>query len=211
MLKPITIFALALTAAVALAQDTMDVDAKSSKPKELLSFLDKDAYTKLSAPDAYILTSFVSGLPGNVQTALVRGLVMNAEEAKQLKTSKQTEANSMAPMGDMMPPKMDSGFRQGHRGERSFDMIAMDPMGRLSYADTLVILQKGQDATDLGLIASLFTLHPFTQDFLMFPQNERAFDAINRYIKANAMSTQPTRLKYTSLAPHTYVSPVVPR
>ena len=40
----------------------------------------------------------------------------------------------------------------------------------------------------------------FTEDALMSPCNERQLDAIERYLKGLAMSTQPVRLKYTSLA-----------
>ena len=204
MIKRTLIAAFAVTAAVsASAQMMMAPDAKTSSTKEIISFLNMDAYKKLNAPDAYILTKFIAGLPGNYETALVRGLARVAGEADSTRMKNQTAAMSMAPMGDMMPP-MDSSFRQGHRGERSFEMISMDPMGRVSYLDTLKLLEIGQDETDRGLIDQLFLPKLFTQDPLMSPRNERELDAIERYIKALAMSTQPVRLKYTSLAPHTY-------
>lgn len=205
MIKRILIAALAVTAAVsASAQMSMVPDAKMAKTKELKAFIDKDAYKKLSAPDAYILTDFITNLPGNYEVALLRGLVRIADEAGEIRVRRQTEANGMAPMGDMMPPMMDSSFRQGHQGTRSFELISMDSMGRVSYDDTLMLLEIGQDETDRGLIDGLFLPKSFTQDPLMSPNNERQLDAIERYVKALAISTQPTRLKYTSLAPHTY-------
>ncbi len=204
MIKRIVFTALALTAAFsASAQMMMAPDAKTTKKKELMAFIEKDAYKKLDAPDAYILTKFIGELPGNYQSALLIGLVRIADEADETKMKNQTAANAMAPMGDA-EPMMDSSFRQGHAGERSFEMISMDPMARLSYLDTLKLLEIGQDETDRGLIDSLFTNKLFTQDPLMSPWNERQLDSIERYIKALAMSTTPVRLKYTSLAPHMY-------
>ena len=206
MMKRTLIAAFAVTAAVsAFGQSDMMMvpDAKMSKPKELLSFINRDAYAKTDAPDAYILTQFLFGLPGNYQTALLRGLVRVAGEASDMKMKSQMSANSMAPMGDMMPPMM-SSYNNMQQGERSFEMVTMDPMARVSYADTIKFLEIGQDETDRGLIDSLFTRKLFTQDALMSPWHERQLDAIERYVKALAMSTAPTRLKYTSLAPHMY-------
>ena len=197
MLKPTLLAAFAFATCSAFAQSgMMDVDAKSSKPAELAAFLDTDAYKKLSAPDAYILTSFVSELPGNYQTAILRGLVGNSQEARQSMMKSQDAANMMAPMGDaMMKP----------------DMMSMDMKPPKSHLQTIELLQKGQDATDQGLIATLFMSKPFTTDFLMSPWHERALDAITRYFAANAKASEPVRLKYTSLAPHMYTSPVIPR
>ena len=198
MLKQTILAAFAIATCSAFAQNgmMMDVDAKSSKPAELAAFLDMDAYKKLSAPDAYVLTSFVSGLPGNYQTAILRGLVMSSQEARQSMMKNQDAANMMAPMGSTMT-KMDS--------------MSMDMKPPRSYYDAIETLQKGQDATDQGLIATLFMARPFTSDFLMSPHNERALDAITKYFAANAKASEPVRLKYTSLAPHTYTSPVIPR
>ena len=194
----IATFALA-TAVSAFGQSgmMMDVDAKTSKPRELMSFINHDAYKKLNAADAYILTEFLGELPGNYQTAVLRGLVMNAQEAKSAKESAQMSANSMGPMGDSMPDmKM---------------MMDMEPKAPRSYWDTIYTLGKGQDETDKGLIRTLFSLKPFTCDPLMSPWNERELDAITKYLVANHKSSYPVRLKYVSLAPHTYVSPVIPR
>lgn len=205
MMKRIVIAALAVTAvASASAQMMMAPDAKTASKKEITAFLMKDIYKKVDAPDAYILTSFLGELPGNYESALVRGLVRIADEADQIRMRRQTEANGMAPMGDTMPPMMDSGFRQGHQGERSFETVSMDMMGRLSYDDTLKMLEIGQDETDRGLIDSLFLPKSYTEDPLMSPWNERQLDALERYVKALAKSTEPVRLKYTSLAPHMY-------
>ena len=206
MLKTTLLAAFAATAVAAFAQDDMMTvpDAKSSKPKELASFVSKDAYMKTASPDAYVISMFLSGLPGNYETALLRGLVRLANEAQDLKTKNQSAANMMAPMGDAMPPMMDSGFRQGQRSERSFEQVAMDPLARLSYSDVIKMLEISQDETDRGLIDTLFAPQPFTKDPLMTPYHERELDAISRYIKGLAMSTQPVRLKYTSLAPRNY-------
>lgn len=197
MLKQTILAAFAIATCSAFAQNgtMMDVDAKSSKPGELEAFLNTDAYKKLSAPDAYILTSFISGLPGNYQTAVLRGLASHSQEAWQSKMKNQDSANMMAPMGNTMP---------------SMDSASMDIKPPRSYLDTIEALQKDQDATDQGLIATLFTARPFTTDFLMTPMNERALDAITKYFAANAKWSEPVRLKYTSLAPRTYVSPVIP-
>jgi hypothetical protein len=195
MLKTTLLAATALTAAVASAQMGMMVpDAKASKPKELMEFINKDAYKKLNAPDAYILTAFLGELPGNYQTAVLRGLVMNAQEAKTSRDQAQMSAMSMAPAGDTM---MDDPERE--------------PKAPASYLQAIGALQKGQDATDQGLIKTLFTMKLFTVDPLMSPYNERALDAITKYLVANHKSAEPIRLKYTSLAPRTYVSPVIPR
>ena len=211
MIKSTLLAAVALTAALSSAQSMMMVpDAKMTKPKELMEFINRDAYEKLRAPDAYILTRFLNGLPGNYQTALLRGLVANTQEAQALRMKNQTATNMMAPMGDMEQPYM-SSYDNMQRGERSFEMVTMDPMARVSYLDTIKFLQKDQDATDRGLIQTLFSFKPFTRDMVMTVTNERAFDAIERYVKANAMMTQPVRLKYTSLAPRMYTSPMMPR
>ena len=212
MLKITLLTAFAATTALSFAQGEMMMvpDAKSSKPAELMEFLRKDAYEKLRAPDAYYLTQFVGGLPGNYQTALLRGLVGNAQEARTIRDKNQMAANMMAPMGDMEKP-YESSYNNFQKGTRSFEMVTMDPQSRVSYLDVLSYLQKDQGSTDQGLLATLFILKPFTIDPLMYPFNERAVDTITRYVKANAMSTQPVRLKYTSLAPRTYVSPMIPR
>jgi len=200
-MKTTMIAALALAAIPAFAQDGMMMkpDAKGMKPMELLSFLQKDAYKKLPAPKAYVLTSFLNGLPGNYQTAIARGLVRVAEEAYDLKDKKQMEANAAGPM--MEPPMMKSGFKNFQQGERSFETIAMDPQGRLSYLDAIQLLQISQDETDRGLIATAFAPRSFTEDMIPTVKNEAALDAIDEYIKALAISTQPYYLKYTSMAP----------
>ena len=203
-MKRTLIAALAVTAAVsASAQMMMAPDAKMAKPKELLSFINMDAYKKVDAPDAYILTEFIGGLPGNYQSAVLRGLVRIADEADEIRMKSQTSANAMAPMGDMMAP-MDSSYNNFQHKERSFEMVTMDPMARISYLDTLKQLEIGQDETDRGLIDQLFAPKLFTMDSSMSPYHERQLDALERYVKALAMSTQPVRLKYTSLAPHMY-------
>ena len=135
MLKSLTIAAFAVVAVSAFAQDGMMMDAKAMKPKELMSFLEKDTYKKLNAPDAYIITSFLQGLPGNYQTALSRSLVAVAQEAKEMGMENQTAANSMAPMGDMMPPMEPSGFKNFQSGDRDFKTAVAedeDVVSRLS-------------------------------------------------------------------------------
>ena len=196
MLKT-TLFASAvLAAALSSAQGMMMVpDAKASKPAELSEFLRKDAYMKLSAPDAYYLTQFVGGLPGNYQTALLRGLVGNAQEASMTNDKMKMSSMSMTPMGDTM----------------MMDDPMVEPKAPTNYYDVLTTLQKGQDTTDRGLIKTLFIKKLFTMDPLMSPYNERAFGIITKYLTANHLSATPARLKYTSLAPRTYVSPMIPR
>lgn len=127
-----------------------------------------------------------------------------------IKMENQTAANAMAPMGDTMP-MMDSSFNSYQHGDRSFKMITMDPSARTSYNDTIKVLQADQDDTDKGLILKLFHPKSFVESQNMEWTHERVLDAFTRYIKANAMSTKATRLKYTSLAPHMYTSPVIPR
>ena len=213
MLRLTLLSAFAATTALSFAQGGMMMmvpDAKTTKPAELMEFVRQDAYSKLRAPDAYVLTQFLIGLPGNYQTALLRGLVGNAQEAKMIREKNQTAASMMAPMGDTEKP-YDSSYDNFQKGERSFEMVTMDPQARVSYLDSIKFLQKDQDSTDRGLIQTLFSFKHFTVDPVMTVTNERAFDAIERYIKANAMSTQPVRLKYTSLAPRTYMSPMMPR
>lgn len=197
MMKRTMLAAFAVTAAVsAYGQGMMSPpDAKESKPGELMTFLKKDAYKKLSAPDAYCLVSFVGDLPGNYQTAILRGLVRNSQEAYDAKMSNQMSANSMAPMGDMDKD----------------DWMPEKPMAPKSYMETIRELQITQDETDRGLIQSLFVYRPFTESLIPTVCNERELDVITRYLQANAWSTKPVRLKYTSLAPRTYVSPVIPR
>ena len=196
MLKSTLLAAAFLSAALSSAQGMMMVpDAKESKPAELSSFLNKDAYMKLSAPDAYYLTQFVGGLPGNFQTALLRGLVGNAQEASMTSDKMKMSSMSMSPMGDSM----------------MMDDPMVEPKAPTNYFDVLTTLQKGQDVTDRGLIKTLFTQKLFTMDPLMSPTNERAFGIITKYLTANHKSAMPARLKYTSLAPRTYVSPMIPR
>lgn len=192
MMKRTLLAVLAVATAVSASAQmgTMDVDAKTSKPKDLIAFINKDAYKKLGAADAYVLTDFIDNLPGNYQTALLRGLVGNAQEAKLTKVRNQDASNALAPTGDLM-------------GEKEM-LQTMKPMWPSSYDDSLKMLEAGQDETDRGLIDSLFTNRSFTQDPLMSPYNERALDAIVKYLQENAKSTLPYRLKYTSLAPHTY-------
>lgn len=192
MLKRTLLAAFAVTTAVsATAQmGMMDVDAKTSKSKELMSFLDKDAYKKLDAADAYVLTEFVGDLPGNYQTALLRGLVGNAQEARMSKMRNQDASNAMAPTGDMM-------------SDREI-LQTMKPMWPNNYDDSIKMLETGQDETDRGLIDSLFLPKSYTVDPLMSPCNERALDAVVKYLQANAKSTVPYRLKYTSLSSHMY-------
>lgn len=214
MLKQITLAAFALTAVSALAQDsTATIDAKGAKPYDLLRFLAKDTYKKVDAHSAYTIMQFVGGLPGNYQTAVLRGLAQTAEEAQSLKTQNQTAANAMGPVGDGMSDTMvkPEGKRLTTRKLRDFDTIAMDPMAYLDYYDAIAILQKGQDQTDQGLIQDLFHELSFTRTLIPTVMNEQALDAISNYIQANAKSATPVRLKYTSLAPHTYVSPTIPR
>ena len=196
MLKT-TLFASAvLAAALSSAQGMMMVpDAKMSKPAELSEFLRKDSYMKLSAPDAYYLNQFIGGLPGNYQTAMLRGLVGNAQECSMNYDKMKMSSMSMTPMGDTM----------------MMDDPMMEPMAPKGYYDVLTTLQKGQDATDRGLIKTLFTQKLFTVDPLMSPMNERAFGIIAKYFSMNHMCAMPARLKYTSLAPRTYVSPMIPR
>ncbi len=187
----IAAFAMA-TAVSAFGQGGMMMvpDAKSSKPLELSAFLVADAYKKLNAADAYILTTFIAGLPGNYETAILRGLVQNVQEAQTTHDSAQASASSMAPMGDSTADmKM---------------MMDMEPKAPRSYDDVINALGKGQDETDNGLIRTLFTKKLFTRDPLMSPWNERELDAIAKYLVANHRSTYPTRLKYVSLAPRTY-------
>lgn len=192
-MKRTLIAAFAVTAAVSASAQMMMAppDAKASKPGELMRFLEKDAYKKLDAPDAYILVKFVGDLPGNYQTAILRGLVRNAQEAYDSKMANQTAANAMPPMGDQPMDMKDM-------------MMDSKPKPPRSYMDTLMELEATQDETDRGLIDELFERKLFTRDLLLSPWHERELDAITKYLDANAWSTQPVRLKYTSLAPHMY-------
>ena len=203
MLKPTLLAAAALACALSSAQGmmTMVPDSKMTQPKELMEFLRKDSYMKLSSPDAYYLNQFIGGLPGNYQSALLRGLVLNAEECKMSYDKMRMSPMAMAPMGDM---KMDDKMMMGDDM-----MMVKDPE---SYLDTLTTLQKGQSVTDRGLINTLFSRRLFTMDPLRSPRNERAFGVIQKYLSANYMCAMPARLKYTNLAPRAmYVSPMIPR
>ncbi|GEM_PF-2814902 len=201
MIKITIIAALALAAVPAFSQDgmmTMKPDAKGMKRAELLSFLEKDAYRKVSAPHAYVLTSFLNSLPGNLQTAIARGLVQATEASYDLKDRYQMDANAMGPsMGSA------SGMTSNNSmsGETAFEKLSMRPMGELSYPQAISILQAGQDQTDQGLIATVFRERSFTQSLIPTVMNERQLDAIVAYLQATAAWTQPSRLKYTSLAP----------
>ena len=212
MLKLTLLTAFAATTAVSFAQGMMMVpDAKSSKPAELSSFLNKDAYEKLNAPDAYYLTQFVGSLPGNYQTALLRGLVGNAQEARTIRDKNQTAANMMAPMGDMEKPvrvqlrQLPEGhplLRDGHDGPAVPSELPRRPE----------LPAEGSGFDRPGPSRDPFHAQALHRRSSHVPLQR----ACRRYdrpatIKANAKSTQPVRLKYTSLAPRTYVSPMIPR
>ncbi len=203
MLKQITTAAFAIAAMSAFAGEDFNFD--SSSVSERKAYVIKHAYKTLNAPDAYVIESFIKGLPGNKASAIVNGLARNAWQAKMIKDENQTSANMMAPMGDNMAMANDwskkdwSSLPQDE--SRPMRMLAMASSKDVSYPEAIKILNSGNDLFDQGLIWDTFGMRSFTESYIPTVMNERALDAIVKQIEANAKWTEPVRLKYTSLAP----------
>ena len=202
MLKQITTAAFAIAAMSAFAGEEFNFDTASYTEKKM--FVVKHAYKTLNAGDAYTIAKFISDLPGNKASAIVNGLARNASQAMMIKDENQNAANMMAPMGDSMAMSSDWSKNMASLPEdnsRPMRMLAMNPKKDVSYNETIKILNSGNDLFDQGLVWDTFGMRSFTESFIPTVMNERALDAISHQIAANAKWTEPTRLKYTSMAP----------
>jgi len=200
MLKQITIAALSLTAVAAFAGDDFNFETATMGEKK--AFVVKHAYKTLSAPDAYTISCAIEDLPGNKASAIINGLARNAWQAKMIKDEKQMAANMMSPSDMWTETSWTGSSSEGD--SRPMRMLSVKPKGDLSYTQAIDILNAGNDQLDKGLVWSMFTPRSFTEDMIPTVQNERLLDAITHQIQANAMWTEPYRLKYTSLAPKSW-------
>lgn len=211
MLKQLTLAAFVVTAGSAFGQDMMDQDPMTLNNSDLKKYVMADVWKKANAPDAYVISRFIAGMPGNRANAVLRGLAQNAAQTRTLMMERQTSAYAMGPAGMSPSEENKSWSSSGEESSKPFRMYAEKP-GELSYANTIKILSSGLGAFDQGLIFDLFDMRSFTQSFIPTVTNERELDAISRYFMANAKWSEPARLKYTSLAPRApYVSPMIPR
>ncbi len=200
MLKQTMIAAFSLTAVAAFAGDDFNFETATIGEKK--AYVVKHAYMTLNAPDAYVISSAIEGLPSNKASAIVNGLARNAWQAMRIKDEKQMAANMMEPSA-MWTETSWSGSNSDD-SSRSMRMLSVKPKGDLSYTQAIDILNAGNDQLDKGLVWSMFEPRSFTETLVPTVKNERLLDAITHQIQANAMWTEPYRLKYTSLSPKSW-------
>ena len=212
MLKKLTLAAFAMCSVAAFAQDDWtSIDVNTAGSSDLKAFVLKHASKTMSAGDVFTLAQFLDRVPSNVENALLKGLANNALQSKMIRDENQTWANSQPPMGDTWtdwrrnwsnnPVAMDE--------TRPMRMFVMNTSKDLSYMNTLNILGSGLTVIEQNLISSSFPVRSFTESQIPTVMNEKTMDALTKYVKGNALWTEPYRLKYTSLAPRaTYVSPI---
>ncbi|RYG25071.1 hypothetical protein EON82_08460 [bacterium] len=212
MLKQMTLAAFAMCSVAAFAGDDWNsIDPDTATSSELKTFVVKHAYKTMSAGDAYTLAQFLNRAPFNISTSLMKGLARNAVQAKMIRDENQTWANAQPPMGDTW-----TDWRRSYNADsmamdesRAMRMYVANPKHDLDYIQTLDILASGLTRIEQTWLASTFAPRSFTESQIPTVMNERAMDAITKFVQGNASWAEPYRLKYTSLAPRpAYVSPI---
>ncbi len=207
MLKQLTLAAFALCSVAAMADEGWSIDPMTASTSDMKKFVVKHAYKTMNAGDAYVLNNFLNRIPSNAENALLRGLTQNAVQAKMIREENQTWANSQPPIGDGTYAMVNKDWSTDSTvtdSSRPMRMFAAKPNRDLNYWDTIKITTSGLGVIDQGLIWNLFTDKSFTESQIPTVNNERELDAITHFIEANAKSTEPYRLKYTSLAPKSW-------